>query len=244
MVPGRFGRKPGTQLAKESFEAVAPIPLVPGQVNEAAGYSVALASAGSSSGTSSSPTAFQNITTGQGTAILTNTDDAFIQVPLGFNFDFFGVQHSTVWVTSNGLLSFSSLSTDTGYSEYAGPDLTTNAGPNRPLIAPLWDDWVVQSPGNVFYATLGTAGSREFIAEWSQVTGYPNSANTVTFEVALFESDSHIEFRYQNVVAGIALAPDVHDNGMNATIGIRSGFPGVTLTTQFAVGGGSLPDGV
>jgi hypothetical protein len=220
-----------------------PIPLTPGQTVQGAGYSAALFSTGTGNITSPT-TGFQNITTGQGSPILTNTDDAFVQVPLGFNFTFFGVQYQSVFVTSNGLLSFSELPSDTGYTDYAGSDLTTNVGPNRPLIAPLWDDWIVSNPGNVYYATLGNAGNREFIAEWNQVTGYPTSPNTVTFEVALFENDNHIEFRYQNVVAGNFLTPDVHDNGENATIGIRSGFPGATTTTQFATGGFNLPNGV
>ena len=220
-----------------------PIPPAPGQTYQGAGYSAALFSAGTS-GISSSGIGFQNITTGQGAPILTNTDDAFVQVPLGFNFTFFGVQYQSVFVTSNGLLSFSELPSDTGYTDFAGSNLTTNVGPNRPLIAPLWDDWIISNPGNVYYATLGSVGSREFIAEWSQVAGYPTSPSTVTFEVALFEKDNHIEFRYQNVVAGNFLTSNVHDYGMNATIGIRSGFPGATSSTQFASGGFTLPDGV
>jgi len=210
-------------------------------VYQGAGYSAALVSTATANAAAGS---FQDISRGQGTAILTNTDDAFTQVPLGFSFTFFGVQYNSIWVTSNGLLSFSALPTDTGYTNYVGTDLTTNTGPNRPLIAPLWDDWVVTSPGNVYYATLGNPGNREFIAQWNQVVAYPTSASTVTFEVALFESNDHIEFRYQNVIAGNGTQANVHDNGMNATIGIRSGFPGVNANNLEANGGGPVPSGV
>jgi hypothetical protein len=225
-----------------------PIPLVPSQDYQAAGYTATLSQPfflpGPSGGSNANSKAFQNIATGQGTPILTNTDDAFVQVPLGFNFTFFGIQYNQVWVTSNGLMTFSSLASDTGYTDYAGTDLTANVGPNRPIIAPLWDDWVVTGPGNVYYATLGNPGSQEFIVQWDQVQGYPTSPNTVTFEVALFQADNHIEFRYGNVVAGTSGQSNIHDNGMNATIGIRSGFPGVTAGVMDASGGGAVPDGV
>jgi hypothetical protein len=250
---GLLGRyRPGLELLEvrltpSGVVLQTPIPLAAGQIQEAAGYSAELFSAAPSptnGNAKGNPHAFQDISQGQGTAILTNTDDSFVEVPIGFNFTFFGVQYNTVWVTSNGLMSFSEFPSDTGYTDYAGTDLTTNTGPNRPLIAPLWDDWVVASPGNVYYATLGNAGSREFIAEWDNVAAYPTSPSTVTFEVALLEGTNSIEFRYENVVAGSGLQPNVHDNGMNATIGIRSGFPNATASSPYASGSGAVPDGV
>ena len=66
----------------------------------------------------------------------------------------------------------------------------------------------------------------------------------MTFEVALFASDSHIEFRYMNVVAGNGSAPFYLDNGMSSTIGIRSGFPNLTAGNLFASGSVGLPVGV
>ena len=88
-----------------------------------------------------------------------------VTVPLGFNFTFFGVQYNSVSISSNGLMSFPSLKSDPGYTDYGNTDLTTNTGPNRPIIAPLWNDWTVNPtpPANVFYGTGGTGKYQRFV---------------------------------------------------------------------------------
>jgi len=177
---------------------------------------------------------------------LTNTDNSVVQADIGFNFNFYGNSYSKIFVTSNGLLSFQSQSNDGGYPDNFNSDLTGNVGPNRPLIAALWDDWLtnVSAADQVYLVTLGTPGNRRFVVQWDQVTGYANSPTTVTFEAALFESDGRIEFRYKDVIAGDGLASYFRDNGQDATIGIRSGFPGAPPGVLYADGKGALPNGV
>lgn len=82
-------------------------------------------------------------------AVLTLGDDDSIEVPLGFNFPFCdGNVYDTVWVNSNGNLTFGAGSTD--YSESIADLL---AGPAR--IAPLWDDLSPNESGIVTAENVG-----------------------------------------------------------------------------------------
>jgi len=83
--------------------------------------------------------AFEEIS-GTGTRVLPNTDDGFVSVPLGFTFNFYGTSYTSVFASSNGLITFGS-----GNLSFANDNLTTAAAPTQnvpndlPLIAPLCD---------------------------------------------------------------------------------------------------------
>src|SRR5262249_26540489 len=120
------------------------VPLVPGRVYQSGGYSAALAPTDNFQNISGDPPA---------TPVLDSVDDEFVEASIGFDFSFFNATYSKVWVTSNGLLTFSAVPNDTGYSDYTNTDLQTDDGPNRPLIAVLWDDWItsVSAADKVYY---------------------------------------------------------------------------------------------
>src|SRR5262249_60829669 len=62
---------------------------------------------------------------------LTNQDDASVSIPIGFTFPLYGVGATTVFVSSNGLLTFGTANT-----AFTNTDLTTT--PAQASIAPLW----------------------------------------------------------------------------------------------------------
>ena len=69
-------------------------------------------------------------------------DDDFEEVPLGFDFPFNGSGYSSVFVNSNGNLTFGSGSTD--FTESVSEFLN-----GQPRIAPLWDDLSPNNGGQV-----------------------------------------------------------------------------------------------
>lgn len=126
---------------------------------------------------------------------LTLTDDSVSsQVPLGFEFVFYGNPFTITRVSSNGFLTFL-----TGqYSGCCSGRPIPAPDNNNGLIAGWWEDL---DPGEVgaeiYYATLGTAPHRRFITQFTNVQHWP-SGNPVTFQIKLFEGSDNIEVHYMD----------------------------------------------
>ena len=129
-----------------------------------------------------------------GNAILLDVDDEVANVSLGFNFSFYGISYSDVYIAENGLLTFGGGNADFSNESFA------ISGMPQPTIAPLWNDWVTwQSEADmVLYGTTGSAGDRFFTATWQLVSRYPGQTeeDTVMFQAVLSEADGSIRFNY------------------------------------------------
>ncbi|MGH3734236.1 MAG: carboxypeptidase regulatory-like domain-containing protein [Micromonosporaceae bacterium] len=124
-----------------------------------------------------------------GTAAFTSTDttvpltgdDAVTAVSLPFVFPFYGGNYRTAWVDTNGILSF----TDPGGSHpYDGSTLPSAAEPNA-LIAPFWDDLVVDAQSSVRTSSTGSDLAARFTVEWRNVARKANTAERLSFQVTL-----------------------------------------------------------
>jgi hypothetical protein len=67
---------------------------------------------------------------------LTGADDSSFSIPIGFNFSFFGVNNTSVFVSSNGLMTFGG-----GDNSFTNADLSSL--PSLATIAPYWDDMII-----------------------------------------------------------------------------------------------------
>lgn len=162
----------------------------------------------------------------RGTA-LTLGDDDYEEIPIGFNFKFYGLDRSTVKVGSNGYLTFGAYP-----SYFINIPIPSILQPND-IIAPFWDDFNPSQAGKVYYMLTGTAPNRVLTIEWYQVPHYLN-IGAATFEVTLYESSNEILFQYQDV-----FFEDInYDAGMNATIGIEG--PDGLYGTQYSYCSASL----
>jgi hypothetical protein len=178
--------------------------LAPGP--DAFGYSVSATNAGN----------FSSAT--NGTRVLYFNDDTPITVNIGFNFNFYGSNYSTVSFSPNGLLTFGGSSPDFNNTNLATAPAPSN---NLPCIAVLWDDWETESPGSdgVYYKTEGSAGNRQFVVQWNKVIPVNGTGtDPVTFQVRLFEDGNEILLAYPDVV--VADDP-AYGRGAFATVGIR-----------------------
>jgi hypothetical protein len=163
--------------------------------------------------TNSIPFAFTDIS-GTGTQLFgAGVDDTSLPAALGFTFDFYGSSYSSVFVSTNGLLTFGSAN-----SSFTNQQLAI--GPTQAAIAPLWDDLHTGTVGAVYYATTGAPGSRIFTTQWDDVRHFSSSGSCCgTFQSVLFEGSNVIEFRYADVdfnIPGFSF-------GNNATVGISGG---------------------
>lgn len=161
-----------------------------------------------------------------GTALSLGDDD-YAEIPIGFNFKFYGLDRSSIKVGSNGYLTFGPYG-----AYYINEPIPSPLQPND-IIAPFWDDLNPSKGGKVYYMLSGTAPNRALTIEWYQVPHYVN-IGAATLEVTLYESTNEMLFQYQDV-----FFEDInYDEGMNATIGIEG--PDGLYGTQYSYGSASV----
>ncbi len=162
-------------------------------------------------------------------------DDITAQLPLGFTFNFGGVNYTQVQVMSNGRLQFNN-----GFCGYG----TQTVGPPPTYPYPYPDASVVRSmrvygvdldatPSGaagacptatcyVSYATVGTAPNRRFVVTWVNVPEWGAAARTGSFNLQVILEEGTNEFVYQ-------FGASSHPTGGSAQIGWE------LSTTDYAV---------
>jgi hypothetical protein len=144
-----------------------------------------------------------------GTSVATSTSAAdFLgdtktstSIPIGFTFNYAGVNYTSVIAASDGFLSFNPTATSA-----ATNNLSTTAAARRPLVAPLWDDLDGASgSGSAKYITTGSAGSRVFTIEWlNWQWQYDATGATISFQVKLYEGTNVVEFVYRRETGAVS----------------------------------------
>jgi hypothetical protein len=137
--------------------------------------------------------------------VLTLGDDDSAEVPLPFSFPYQGSSYGSVFVNSNGNLTFGAG--DAAFSESVADFVN---GP--PRIAPLWDDLSPNDGGLVYYSSDATSLTVTFDGVPQFFTGDSNS-----FSVTL-RDDGTVEIGYGNV--------DSADNIVGVTEGTGAVDPG------------------
>ncbi|MEO0290436.1 MAG: nidogen-like domain-containing protein [candidate division WOR-3 bacterium] len=135
-------------------------------------------------------------------------DDQTIKFTLPFSFTFFGSSYSSVYVCSNGWLSFTSNSTS-----YTPQNMPNSTAPNA-VIAPYWRD--LYPPDTTQGAKITYASNSSYFAvTWYKIKNYSN-ANKQTFQAILYKNGT-IRFNYQTVTDEYTTAVGIEDaNGVNA----------------------------
>ncbi len=169
-----------------------------------------------------------------GKKILVGVNDGFQQLTSlsGFKPSFYGTTYSSVFVSSNGLITFGS-----GNSSFVNTDLS--AAPLQAAIAPFWNNLVVSGGLNsaVLWQVQGTGANQRLILQWNQCSFYAgNHTGLLTFE-AILNADGSIIFNYKNLTTG-----DYGSNGAAATVGIENtaADPGDRLLVSYESTFGNL----
>ncbi|GEM_PF-2601590 len=154
-------------------------------------------------------TTFNWINTSTPTGI--NGDDQSKEISLPFTFTFYGKEYRSVYVCSNGFLSFTSSSTP--YNPQAIPE---PADPNA-VVAPLWRDLDAGKAGNITYY----AGADKFVVTYDGVSNRKNDSRQ-TFQVILYP-DGEIVFQYRDVTNDQTTTIGLENE--DGTKGKTAGFP-------------------
>jgi hypothetical protein len=122
------------------------------------------------------------------------SDDANVNVPLGFTFPYFGQNFTDSWMYSNGAVSFKHGNASGGFC-CSGIDLTTSRDTSfNYSLLPLQTDLIGQTNNN-FY-TLGTNTSMTY--GWYGINQY-GSGNKSSFEVKI-DNTGLIDFRFDQAL--------------------------------------------
>ncbi|TKJ27479.1 MAG: hypothetical protein CEE42_02145 [Promethearchaeota archaeon Loki_b31] len=123
-----------------------------------------------------------------GTELLLGDDD-YAAIALPFNFQFYNETFSTIYLCSNGYLSF----TDTTPYQYSNVPFPSANPTHTYMIAPFWDDIYPASGGHIYVQSFGTY----WVAEWQDIY-HINGPLLGSFELILYES-GEIIFNYDYI---------------------------------------------
>ena len=161
-------------------------------------------------------------------------DDESRAVALPGPFKFYGIWQDSVYVCSNGFLSFG--------SDYASayPDTFPSPNPPNSLAAPLWNDLNPSDPssGNVYFHHDLPSG--RFIVEWDSVVHF-GSQNYYSFQAVLDPADNSLSFLYRTAHPGWmadAASTGIEDHDGEAGLWVASNL----IRDQYAVMFSCPPD--
>src|SRR5881396_1487389 len=163
------------------------------------------------------------------------SDDSSAAIASPFPILFGGASFSTLFVSSNGNVNFSSAFAAPSNEALPTSQIAT-------LVAPWWDDLfpVAGTGQNVFWAATGTAPGRELVIEWRDVRHFScesDGAATVRFQMVFVEGSSNLLFNYADASFGGLCAGS--DRGGSATVGVQVS---PNAGTQFSFNTQSLSD--
>lgn len=141
-----------------------------------------------------------------------NDDGVDNNLPIGFTFNFNGINYTTFGVCANGFMGFNTLLPGTAAANWTN-NLTSSTAAPRPLIAPYWDDLLIN--GSVSYVTTGISPFRVLTVQWLNAGQY-TGGSVISFQVKLYESSNMIDFYYRQETGGSTTA------GAGASIGLAA----------------------
>jgi hypothetical protein len=139
---------------------------------------------------------------GVGTALQSADDANYGPFPLGFTFQYYGVNYTQIRICTNGFVSFTSTSTS-----YTNQGIPNSAQPND-MLAPFWDDLNTNYGGTIYY--YADTANQRFIVEWDAVSHYSPSGTLETFEVILY-ADGRILYEYKTLSLGTSCSVGIED---------------------------------
>lgn len=162
--------------------------------------------------------------------------------PAGFAFSVYGTPVTSIYASTNGVLSFNGNGGSSSAASNA--PLPTGEFTTASLFA-LWDDLdmsaSVATGGGIYTQENGVAPNRSFDIEWRAKryqTGGTLGAPTMVFMIRLHETTNLVEVFYTTLTGNNGGA-----NGSSATVGIQTVAPVGTTFTQFSSNTASLSAG-
>ncbi|HEY9606086.1 MAG TPA: filamentous hemagglutinin N-terminal domain-containing protein, partial [Allocoleopsis sp.] len=202
------------------------VPVNPANVNVSQGPPATTVTAGGTVFTSglvsySQANATNPIIAPGGTTLAPADDQVSAPIPLGFTFNYFGVDYNNIYISSNGFITPVPSATS---GCCTGGVLPSPSSPSA-AIAGWWEDLTSIPGGAISYQTVGAPGNQIFVVNYNNIQHYP-TGNPASFQIQLFEGTNNIELHYPNA----ATDGGVHSAGIqnqSGTVGLQF-FRGTT----------------
>jgi len=127
--------------------------------------------------------------------------------------------------STNGFVQLWTSATGTPISDFSNDSIPNTSTPNR-IIAAFWDDIYLGGAFDIRTQTVGTAGSRTFVVEWSDALA-GSGGQPLTFQAHIAETTGVIELHYCSVGTGTRASGDSATIGLEnatGTTGIQSSY--------------------
>ncbi|MFH1198093.1 MAG: S8 family serine peptidase [bacterium] len=154
-------------------------------------------------------------------------------IPLGFSFKYYGNLYSSIYISTNGIVSLTALTT----SYTANAAIPTTAAPNN-VIFPFWDDLEGRTQGTVHYQQIGS----KFYIQFTNWQKYTSSGGTgsLTFQIELTNTGK-IMLYYQNMVGTLNSATVGIENAAGDD-GLQIAYNATYIKNDLAIQIASEPD--
>lgn len=159
----------------------------------------------------------------------TGDDGTHLALPIGFTFNFGGVDYTTFSVTSNGMIRLGGAAISSGWTNSLG-----NTATLRPLIAPFWDDNHANG-GPVSYALSGTTPNQILEVGWHLInvggSGSTSATNKASYKLRIYETTNVIEFIYGSMASAGALSASIGINDMSSFLSVTNSATATVSST-------------
>ncbi len=162
-------------------------------------------------------------------------DELSATLPIGFTFNFYGINYTNFEISSNGFILFDLATFQSGC---CSGQFLPDANPPNNLIAAAWEDLYPPAGGQVGYQTFGTAPNRTLVVSWNGISNLQTQPSPdLTTSIILYETSNVIEIHTTSLINGLT---NIYTQGIeNAT-----GTIGTTMPGRNAAGFDLTNDGV
>ncbi len=139
--------------------------------------------------------------TGTHMSTISNADDNYESISLisqGWSFTFYETSYDTLYVSSNGYMSFGHP-----YPDDTGGNIPSFDDDNKDTIALVWEDLDPGDGGDIYYQFFGTSPNRYLVIEYYHVEDYSDGLQIGDCEVILYEN-GNIKFQYKSLNSHIS----------------------------------------
>lgn len=154
-------------------------------------------------------------------------DGRVVDVPIGFDFSFYGNTYSKLNLYLNGFVTFGTAVAGDFYQVASIGGIPSTSDPNN-MIAFAWSDWVPgNAPGSMTYETRGSAPNRRFLI---QLKGVPESGGSGNLTAQLVLSEGSNDITVYVTHLNITNGANRVTQGVENAAGTAATFDSVTLS--------------